>query len=122
VAGAVMLSRGGDTSVTPASGPAQVAETRSVADEPVKQLVPRTGTLPGRNDAHTLVSLGGGAAGSAGTPAGAIDESKTEATIDSLIAVDVMRMSPQERALYIKRRIDRLNLHLQRQQKSTARP
>jgi len=54
-------------------------------------------------------------------PDGAIDESTTDATIDSLVSFDLRHMTPAERAAYIQRRIIRLQLHLQSQQETGAR-
>lgn len=115
VVGAVLLRTGS------APAPVQLSESPSHvtkdADSPSRSTVPHS-TLPSSfgQDAFRTVSTGVGDEGPSNAPQGAIDETKSEARIDSLINSDVSRMSAQERDLYIQRRIEKLKLHLQSQQ------
>jgi anti-sigma factor RsiW len=116
VVGAVVLWRGQSPAPTPASVAARAgAPVRGASEVPVRSLVPGPGTAPWRNQSNHLVALGELEPGNAPASPGAIDEAQTEARIDSLILVDLMRMSPAERERYIQRRIIRLQ-YLQSQQ------
>lgn len=102
VVGGFMLAQNGNMSM-----PAQVAK-QSVQQNsntgPVP--VPRSTALaPVRNDMMSTVSMGHtNDVGPA--PLGAIDETKTDARIDSLISSDVVKLSAAEREQYIQRRIE----------------
>jgi hypothetical protein len=117
VVGAVALRE----AVRPAATPGlatRVSEDRTVS----APIVPRPGPSGDRVHAGLMVSSGERSNAPAGASPGAIDEETTEATIDSLVSADLMRMTPEERAAYIQRRIVRLQFHLQGQQDPAARP
>jgi anti-sigma factor RsiW len=118
VVGAVALREATGPAVTPGA-PAQVSR-----DYPVNptELVPHPSSNAGRVGQEVMVSSGGNSSAPSGASHGAIDEATTEATIDSLVAADLMRMTPEERSAYIQRRIIRLRLHLQGQQETPVRP
>lgn len=63
---------------------------------------------PARPDLMTSVSAGNSTSDVGPAPPGAIDEATTDARIDSLISSDVKKLSADERARYLQRRIDRL--------------
>ena len=115
IAGAVVLERSGEPApVSTAVRDTPAGDTR--AEAPVRTLVPRPSGTPWRSSNGRLVSTGTVESESVSTAPGAIDQSRAEAQIDSLIAQDLMRMTPAERSRYIVRRIDRLQSHLQSQQ------
>lgn len=119
VVGAVALREAAGPAVTPG------AATGISRDRPLNAtppIVPRPSLGAGRNGQELMVSSGGSVSAPGGASHGAIDESTTEATIDSLVSADLMRMTPEERSAYIQRRIIRLKLHLQGQQATPARP
>jgi anti-sigma factor RsiW len=120
VVGAVLLRTGN----VPA--PVQLAEpsVQMTPDIAAKNPPPvsHSPMTPLGSNGMRAVSTGVSDEGPTMAPQGAIDETKTEARIDSLINSDVMRMSAAERNLYIQRRIEKLRLHLQSQQSSPARP
>jgi hypothetical protein len=119
VAGAVALRNAG----RPEPAPAGIAANRPAERVVSPPLVERPSSLvAGPVGAGQLVSSGEGSGPATGLSPGAIDESTTDATIDSLISVDLMRMTPEQRSAYIQRRIVRLRNHLQGQQESPARP
>ena len=123
VVGAVALREMAGPAVTPD------AATRLSSDRPLnaaEPIVPRPSSNAGRIGQELMVSSGVSSGGNSIGPSqashGAIDESTTEATIDSLVSADLMRMTPDERSAYIQRRIIRLRLHLQGQQATPVRP
>jgi len=119
VVGAVALREAAGPAVTPD------AATRVSSDRPLnaaEPIVPRPSSSAGRIGPERMVSSGGNSIGPSKASHGAIDESTTEATIDSLVSADLMRMTPEERSAYIQRRIIRLRLHLQGQQATPVRP
>jgi hypothetical protein len=119
VAGAVLLDRVEGPSPSAPTVAQETAQettaTSSPAGAPVRPLVPRTGSASLEGGGGRLVSLEGDKPESGATPPGAIDQSPSEARIDSLMAVDLMRMSPQQRQLYVQRLMNRLQVHLQSQ-------
>lgn len=122
VAGAVVLRNAGQPVAPATTAMTEVRETPAAADRaeaPVRSLVPRAGgTAPWRSSASRLVSLGDAGTGADGASPGAIDPDVTEAKIDSMIAENLMRMTPEQRSRYILRRIVQLQSHLQSQQGS----
>jgi hypothetical protein len=116
VVGAVVVLQGDGGARSPSRAVQGDALTQVGVEAPLRSLVPRPGGAPSRNAGNRLVALGESARESASASPGAIDESQTDARIDSLISVDLMRMSPEERARYLERRIIRLQFHLQSQQ------
>jgi hypothetical protein len=123
VVGAVLL-RGGDIPVPVRNGERPIEMTRENTSPAERSLPARSNTVtPSDNNASSLVSFGPNRQNQNSGPAtGAIDVSDAEARIDSLIKNDVMRMSARERELYIQRRIEQLQLHLQSQQAPPTRP
>jgi len=119
VVGAVALQRAGDDPLTTAAR-APRTTTASPADAARRTLVPTSRPGPWNRSSGQLVSLGESSVAGAERPQGAIDEAQSAARIDSLIADDLTRMSPQDRALYIQRWINRLQFHLESQQQSPA--
>jgi hypothetical protein len=102
LAGGIFVAKNG-------AAPASIALTR----EPAQQTpatgptnVPRsTLKVPGNNRMMSTVSTNH-TSDVGPAPIGAIDESKTDARIDSLINSDVMKLSDEERAQYYQRRIE----------------
>ncbi len=127
VAGAVILPRvqGLDAPVTTAvretAGTPSLASgvqgARPQAQSPVRSLVPReSAPAPWQSSAGRLVSLGDGGRADGTASPGAIDPDLAGAQVDSLIAENLERMTPEERSRYLLRRIVQLQSHLQSQQ------
>lgn len=117
VAGAVVV-RDMDRPVAPVTTAVrEVPAATERAEAPVRSLVPRAGdATPWRSSSSRLVSLGDGGQASGASSPGAIDPDRAEAKIDSMIAENLNRMTPEERSRYILRRIVQLQSHLQSQQ------
>lgn len=116
IAGAVVLERSGEPASPVSTAVRDTPADDTRAEAPVRTLVPRPSSTPWQSSNGRLVSMGTAGSEGASTAPGAIDQSRAEAQIDSLIAEDLMRMTPAERSRYIVRRIDRLQSHLQSQQ------
>lgn len=121
VVGAVVLRSVGELPATQgvATG---VVHDRVVGGVQSPSLVPRPSTVLNGRSLEQMVSNGASSSPLIPAPHGAIDESTTDATIDSLISIDLMRMTPEQRSAYIQRRILQLQLHLQGQRENPARP
>jgi len=121
VVGAVVLRDAVRPAVTPGAATSVASDRPADATKPI---VPRPS--PSASDRRfgpgLMVSSGGNSNASGKVSNGAIDESTTEATIDSLVSADLMRMTPDEKSAYIQRRIIRLQLHLQGQPETPVRP
>ena len=106
VVGGVMLAQNGSVpapvQVAQPSQPDQVA-----GDNPGPTPVPRsTINFPANNGLMSTVSTGHPDLNLGPAPMGAIDETQTDARIDSLINSDVSKLSAQEREQYYQRRIN----------------
>lgn len=108
VVGGVMLAQNGSV-----PAPVQVAQQT----QPGLATAPNTGptpvpranfNVPANNGLISTVSAGHSNDVMGPAPMGAIDETQTDARIDSLINSDVSKLSAQEREQYFQRRIDRL--------------
>lgn len=122
VAGAILMRDGGVTSperlVTPNTEITQTSEPSGRSPVPHSNV-----STPARNGASSLVSTGEARGFHGPAPQGPIDKTEAESRIDSLINIDVMRMSDLERERYMQRRIEnmrRLREFLQSQQPAPA--
>jgi anti-sigma factor RsiW len=108
VVGGMLLFRGGGIA------PVQVAKhtdspvlaAHDVASNPAAPVGRSTFHVPVNNGLMSTVSAGNSNESVGPAPMGAIDETRTDARIDSLINSDVSRLSAQEREQYYQRRID----------------
>jgi len=100
VVGAVVVREAAGPAVTPD------VTTRVSRDRPVKAepIVPRPSLGAGQKRAGLMVSRRGTLSTPSGASHGPSTRSTTEATIDSLVSADLMRMTPEERSAYIQRR------------------
>jgi hypothetical protein len=114
VVGGVLLFRGGTLApVQVAKQPAHDRQVLATGPAPVPHT---TLSVPVNNDMMSTVSTGPSDRNMGPVPMGAIDESKTDARIDSLISSDVMKLSAQEREQYFQRRINWLQSRRSQQQ------
>jgi len=121
VAGAFLIRDGSVTTperlVTPGTEITQNSEPSGPSPVPHSNM-----SAPARDGISSLVSAGS-ARVHGPAPQGPIDKTEAESRIDSLINVDVMRMSDLERERYMQRRIEnmrRLREFLQSQQPAPA--
>jgi hypothetical protein len=122
VAGAVLMRDG--TVTAPARLVTPGTEITQNAEPAVHSPVPHSNvSSPARDGISSLVSTGSARELHGPAPQGPIDKTEAESRIDSLINVDVMRMSDLERERYMQRRIEnmrRLREFLQSQQPAPA--
>ncbi|HET6348316.1 MAG TPA: zf-HC2 domain-containing protein [Candidatus Krumholzibacteria bacterium] len=112
------------TVTTPAQDVANSAdETSPVTTDPsAHMLVPRSSFNAVGPDRSHLVAAGAEREGRGTAPVGAIDQVSREARIDSLINEEVKNMTPEQRQIYLQRRIQRFLSNLQGQQSTPHQP
>jgi len=106
---AAVLVAGGFVLLQNGGAPVQVAQQSQpglVADAGPTPVPRSTLHVPVDNGMVKAVSTGHGDLNMGPAPMGAIDETRTDARIDSLINSDVSKLSAQEREQYFQRRID----------------
>lgn len=120
VVGAVLL-RDGNVSVPGSSRePVEITEATSA---PERVVSPRSNVSTRNNDAVHQVSTGQfGPNPNTGRAQGAIDVSEADCRIDSIMQVDMMRMSPRDRERYIQLQMERLHQHQSQQQAAVPQP